>query len=101
LADIDAQPEICLTLTGYIPDSFLGLFWGCFMAGRPARHKAAELSGRAIDDAELDIGEADDPVAGFGLSDAHSFADQRLAQEKQVAAPLDLAIAAHAPHPTQ
>src|SRR6185312_5706251 len=85
------QPETCLTLY-----SFLGLFWGRFMAGRPARHKAAKFFGDAIDDAELDVGEADDPVAGFGLGDTDGFVNERFAEEEQVAAPSDLAIAAHA-----
>ena len=52
--------------------------------------------GAAIDEAELDVGEANAPVATFGLGDAHGFADQHVADEDELAAPLDLAVGAHA-----
>src|ERR1700736_2008980 len=67
------------------------------MAARPACHKAAQLFGLAVDDAELDIGKADEPVTGFGFGDADRLAGQRLAEKDQLAAPFDLAIGAHSP----
>jgi signal transduction histidine kinase len=73
------------------------LFWFGFMAARPGRHDAAKLFGVPVDEGEVEIGEAHDPVAGFGLGDADGLADQRLAEEEIVAALLDLAVGAHAP----
>ena len=77
-----------------MPDSFLGLLRFSFMAGRPARHKATQLFGLAADDGELDIGKADQPIAGFGFGDADRLAGQRLAEEEQIAAPFDLTVGA-------
>jgi hypothetical protein len=48
---------------------------------------------RRSNDPEVDLGEADQPVAGFGFGNADGFADQRLAEEDHVAAPPDLAFA--------
>src|SRR6185312_11307967 len=57
---------------------------------------AQQAMSTAIDVAELDIGVAHAPVAACGLGDADGFADQHLADEDQLARPLDLAIGAHA-----
>src|SRR4029077_6305850 len=51
----------------------------------------AKFFGLAIDDAELDIGKADDPIAGLGFGEAEGLAGERFADEHVVAAPLDLA----------
>src|SRR5579883_325269 len=77
-------------------DSFLGLFWFGVMAGRPARHNAAQLSGLAIDETEVDVGEADDPVSGLSLGDADGLAGEGLVDVDELAAPLDLAAGADA-----
>jgi len=78
-----------------MPDSFPGLFWLGFQAGRPARLEAAELLGPTIDEAKVDIGEAHDPVARLGLGDADELADEGFADEDEVATPFDLAIGTH------
>src|SRR5438874_1600661 len=77
-----------------MPDTFLGLFRFCFMAGWPARHKAAQPFGLAIDDAEVAIGKADQPIAGLGFGDADRLARQCIAEKDQIAAPFDLAVGA-------
>ena len=41
-------------------NSVHGLF--VFRAARPGRAEAAEFSGPAVDDAEVNVGEADDPT---------------------------------------
>ena len=79
-----------------MPDTFLGLFRFCFMAGWPARHKAAQPFGLAIDDAEVAIGKADQPIAGLGFGDADRLARQCIAEKDQIAAPFDLAAGADA-----
>ena len=78
-----------------MPDSFPGLFWLCFQAGRPARLEAAEFLGPTIDEAKVDIGEAHDPVALLSLGDADELADEGFADEDEVATPFDLAIGTH------
>ncbi|OWJ55878.1 hypothetical protein BWR60_35740, partial [Inquilinus limosus] len=67
-------------------DSFHGLFW-CCRAARPGRPIAAKRSSVTVDQAEIDVCEADDPVAGLGLGDADGFADQGLGDEDLVALP--------------
>ena len=69
-----------------------------FRAARPGRAEAMKFFRPAIDDAEVDPGEANDPVAAVGLGDADGFALQRLADEDQVAAPLDGPVGAHPAH---
>ena len=81
-----------------MPDSFPGLFWLCFQAGRPARLEAAELLGPTVDEAKVDIGEAYDPVALIGLGDADELTDEGFADEDEVATPFDLAIGTHPAH---
>src|SRR5450755_999 len=81
-----------------MPDSFPGLFWLCFQAGRPARLEAAELLGLTVDEAKVDIGEAHDPVALLGLGDAGELADEGFTDEDEVATPFDLAIGSHPAH---
>ena len=61
-----------------------------FRAARPGRAEAMKFFRPAIDDPEVDVGEAD-PVAAVGLGDADGFALQRFADEDQVAA-LDGAV---------
>jgi hypothetical protein len=62
----------------------------------PPSRAAIELVGAPVDEAELDVGEADAPVAALGLGDADRLADQHLADEDEFATPLDLAVGAHA-----
>ena len=47
-----------------------------FGAVRPGRAKAMKFLGPSVDDAEVDLGEANDPVAAVGLGDADGFALQ-------------------------
>ena len=68
------------------------------MTWRPGRSKSAKLLAPPIDDPEVDLGEADQPIAGLGFGDADGLADQRLAEEDHLAAPADLAIAADLAH---
>jgi hypothetical protein len=77
-------------------DSFLGLFR--FTAPRPGRRKAAKFFASTFDNSEVDVGEANDPIAVRGLSDADRFARQGLADEHGITAPLDLAVAVHPPN---
>ncbi len=63
-----------------------------FRAARPGRAEATEFPGPAVDDAEIDVGDAKDPVAAVGL------AGERLADEDARAAPLDGAVGAHPAH---
>ena len=77
-------------------DSFSGVLR--FAAPRPGRRKAAKFFSLAVDHPEVDVGEAHDPVAVRRLGDADRLTDQGLADEDQLAAPLDLAGAAHPPH---
>ena len=66
-------------------NSFRGLFshWAAPRGGP----KAVEFFRPAIHDAQVDVGEADDPVAAGGLGDTDGFALQRLADEDQVFRP--------------
>ena len=64
------------------------------MSCRPGCSEPAKLLGPPVDDPEIDFGEADQPIAGFGFGDAHRLANQRLAEEDHLTAPADLAIAA-------
>src|SRR5882724_98520 len=77
-------------------DSFPVLFWFGFTAGRPSRREASQFLGPPVDEAEVDGGEADDPVAGLGLGDADRLAGKRLADVDELAAPFDLAAGADA-----
>src|SRR6476660_1334848 len=80
-------------------DSFLHLFGRArFAAPRPGRRKAAKFFVGPVDHTQLDIGEANEPVAIRGLGDADWFADQDFADEDEVATPFDLTVAAHPPH---
>ena len=79
-----------------MPDSFLGLFGFSVTAGRSSRRNAAQFFGDTIDDAELDIGKLDPPIAVLGLGNGDRFADQGLADEDVLAPPFDLAVAADA-----
>src|SRR5260370_26391632 len=58
---------------------------------------AAEPAG-LVDEAQLDVGVAHPPFSPAGLLDADRLADQRLADEDQVAAPFDFAAPAHPTH---
>jgi hypothetical protein len=69
-----------------------------FTAPRPGRREAAEFFGFAVDQTEFEVGESDDPVAGFSLGDADRLADQGFADEHQVATPSDLAVRSHPAH---
>ena len=69
-----------------------------FRAARPGRPEAMKFFRPAVDDPEVDIGEANDPVAAVGLGDADGLAGQRLADEDQVTAPFDGPVGAHPAH---
>src|SRR5690242_18225672 len=75
-------------------NSFPGLFCR-FTAPRPGRRKAAHAVAASLEETEFDIGETNQPMAVFGFGHANGFADQRLADEDQLASPFDFAIAAH------
>ena len=70
-------------------DSLPGLFRFGFASARPCRGKAAQFFAGPVEDAEIDGGEADEPVAVFGLGDADGLAGQRFADEDEAAAPFD------------
>ena len=70
-------------------DSFPALFR--FAAARPGRRKAAQFFCPSVDDAEIDVAEPKEPVAIGRLSNADGLAGERLADEYEIAAPLDLA----------
>src|SRR5467141_3944633 len=63
---------------------------GCTVYGT-----GAEPAPLRMDVSELDLGIAHQPVAALGFGDADRLADQRLADEDQLARPFDLAVAAH------
>ena len=65
-----------------------------FRAARPGRPEAMKSFRPAIDDPEVDVSEANDPVAAVGLGNADRLARQRRADEHQVAAPLDQPVRA-------
>src|SRR5882762_7906502 len=93
------QPDSSLTLqTGHIADRCAGLLAVCFGLAGPDRAEGPQGSGATVDAAEREVGEADDPVTGLGLCNTDGLADERLAEEDEIAAPSDLAVGAHAPH---
>ncbi len=57
----------------------------CFRAARPGCAEATEFPSPAVDDAEIDVGDAKDPVAAVGLGDADGFAGKRFADEDALA----------------
>src|SRR5882757_6365653 len=59
-----------------------------------ARRSEPAEPAAAIDEADVEVAETDDIVAGFKLSDANQFADQGLADEDVTSSPHDLARAA-------
>src|ERR1700722_2160086 len=79
-------------------NSFRGLFFRRFAAPRPGRRKAAELLGCAVDQAEIDVGKADDPIACLSLGNPNRLVDENLADKDEVAAPFDFTVAAYPPH---
>src|SRR6266481_7504304 len=68
------------------------------MTWRAPRGKPAKPLAAPVDDAKVDFGETDQPIAGFGFGDADRLAGQRLAEEDQIAAPFDLAVGTHPAH---
>src|SRR5690349_22928853 len=69
-----------------------------FAAPRPGRRKAPKLAGPAVDEAEVEVGKAHQPVAALRLGNPDRLADQRLADIDQLAPELDLAVRAHPTH---
>src|SRR5262245_21409800 len=59
---------------------------------------AVEALAFRIDEAERDVGKADEPFAVLGLGDRDRLTDQQPTDKDQLAAPLDLAILPHATH---
>ena len=77
-------------------------FWVCGLSRRGAqprtgRSETAEQAA-AIDDPEVAAAEADDALAGLAFGETDPFADERLADEDERAAPFDLSAGAHPPH---
>src|ERR1700746_625135 len=68
------------------------------MTWRPGGSEAAKLFAPPVDDPRGMSANADKPVAGFGFGNTNGLADQRLAEKDHLAAPADLAIAAHLAH---
>lgn len=68
------------------------------MTWGPAGSEPAKLFASPVDDPEVNVGKADQPVAGFGSGTANRLADQRLAEKDHLAAAADLAIAAYLAH---
>jgi len=67
--------------------------------GAPRRRQFAPAQPAArIDESELDMGVAHKPFAGLGFLDRHRLADQRLADEDQVAGPFDHAVRSNPAH---
>src|SRR5580698_10209690 len=66
-------------------------------AGRPPRSHANELARAAIDEAQGDIGEADEPVAVGSLAEGDGFAGDGFGHEEQRATPPDFAARSNAP----
>ena len=62
---------------------------------RPGRKEAAQSFAGPVDQSEVDVGEADDPVAVLGFGDADGLADEAFADEDKLAAPFDFAAGAH------
>jgi hypothetical protein len=53
----------------------------CFTPGRPPRGEAAELPGLSVDESEVDVGIADDPVAVSGFGHADGLSDEDFTDE--------------------
>src|SRR6202167_4209300 len=70
-------------------DSFPALFR--FAPPRPGPGKAAQFFCPWVDDAEVDVADPKEPVAIRRLSNADGLAGEHLADEYEIAAPLDLA----------
>src|SRR5260370_5214387 len=86
------SPDTCLTVFG------IGLsLWGRLGAGRPPRSQADKFARTAIDDAQGDVCEADQPVTVGALADGDGFAGDRFGDEEQRALPFNLAARSHAP----
>ena len=66
-------------------------------AGRPPRSQADKLARASIDEAEGDVGEADEPVTIGPRADGDRFAGDRFGHEEQRATPPDLAARSNAP----
>src|SRR5258705_7584720 len=64
---------------------------------RPSFRVSRPLEGTVIDvdEAQVDVGIAPLPFTGWASADADRLADQHLADEDQLAVPLDLAVRAH------
>src|SRR5271154_2469589 len=75
--------------TGNMGDSFHAAFR--FAAARPGRRKAEQFFCPSVDDAQIDIAEPKEPVAIDRFCNADGLAGERLADEDEIAAPLDLA----------
>src|SRR5215203_5030650 len=59
---------------------------------------AVQASTFWVDEAELDVGEANEPFPIIGLEDADRFTGEHLADKDQLTAPLDLAVRPHTAH---
>src|SRR5579871_902427 len=86
------SPDTSLTVFGMGLSSCKGLG-----SGRPARSQADKLARAAIDEAQGDVGEADEPMAVGALADGDGLAGDGFGHEEQRAAPPDLAARPNAP----
>ena len=76
-------------------DSLPGLFrrrLRCFTAARPGRGEAAKPAFRSINHPKIHVGKLHQPVARLGFRYANRLANQCLADEHRIAAPLDLSV---------
>src|SRR5260370_18892971 len=100
---VDTFPHIegsvlLLWLRGWAGGQGSGVVHGSRGGLQRAGHLAAAERAGLVDEAQLDVGVAHPPFAPVGLLDADRLADQRLADEDQVAAPFDFAARAHSTH---
>src|SRR5260370_28154850 len=87
------QPDTSLTVS---PDTSLTVFGiglglrARFGAGRPPRTKARKLARTAINEAQGNVGEEDEPVAVGPLADANTLPFDDLGHEQHRPPPLDI-----------
>jgi hypothetical protein len=77
-------------------DSFLVLFR--FAAARPGGGETAQFFRPPVEDAEVQVEEAKQPIAVGGRGDADGFANEGLADEDKVTARCDRSVGAYAAH---
>src|SRR2546428_2369357 len=97
------------TLDSFISRFLLFVVWTCGqracvvhmstgLARRFRRCSPGHAVMLAIDNAEFDVGKANQPITIVIFRDTERLADQNLADEDKLAAPFDLAVGTHATH---